>query len=154
VATPVAVFAGARWDKWFYAGLLIVLGLLSLTGLADANTGVKVVGVLAAALLFVSAARAPRWGRIEVFADHVAVRSLWRIRRFPWRDVQRFVVEERPVLGGPLPARHRTLGVHLLSGQTVWAPSANASSREATPTWVDRAAAALNERLSTAWVSD
>ena len=154
MARPKAVYEGARWDKWVYAGLLTVFALLSLTALADPNAAIEIVGGVAAAFLFTLAIRATQWGQIELYADHVAVRSLWRTRRFRWRDVQRFVVEERPVVGSPLPALHRTLGVHLVSGRTVWLRPADASARHSDPTWVDQAADALNECLSAAQVSD
>ena len=93
--------------------------------------------------------RSSRMATLLADNDKVVVRSLVRTRSWPWDQIDAFVVETR-LVGGFVKYRRRMLGIRQHDGRLRWLRELNcrpANGRRAS--WVDDAAATLNEHLAT-----
>jgi len=95
------------------------------------------------------AVRSSRMATLLADEDKVVVRSLVRTRSWSWDQIDAFVVETR-LVGGFVKYRRRMLGIRQHDGRLRWLTELNcrpAQGRRAS--WVDDAAATLNEHLAT-----
>lgn len=93
--------------------------------------------------------RSSRMATLLADNDKVVVRSLIRTRSWPWDQIDAFVVETR-LVGGFVKYRRRMLGIRQHDGRLRWLTELSccpAKGRRAS--WVDDAAATLNEHLAT-----
>jgi hypothetical protein len=103
--------------------------------------------VFLAVLVWLSV-RSSRMATLLADSDKVVVRSLVRKRSWPWDQIDAFVVETR-LVGGFVKYRCRMLGIRQHDGRLRWLTELNcrpANGRRAS--WVDDAAATLNEHLA------
>jgi hypothetical protein len=98
--------------------------------------------------------RSSRMATLLADNDKVLVRSLIRTRSWSWDQIDIFVVETRFV-GGLVKYRRRMLGIRQHDGRLRWLTELScrpAKGRRAS--WVDEAAATLNEHLATLRAAD
>jgi hypothetical protein len=93
--------------------------------------------------------RSSRMATLLADEDKVVVRAQLCTRSWSWDQVDAFVVETR-LVGGFVKYRRRTLGIRQHDGRLRWLRELNCRpAKGRRPSWVDDAAATLNEHLTT-----
>ena len=93
--------------------------------------------------------RSSRMATLLANDDRVVVRGLVRTRSWSWDLIDAFIVETR-LVGGTVKYHRRVLGVRQRDGRLTWLTELNdRPPKGQRSSWVDDAAAALNERLAT-----
>jgi hypothetical protein len=92
--------------------------------------------------------RSSRMATLLADEDKVVVRGMVRTRSWSWDQIDAFVVETR-LAGGFVKYRRRVLGIRQHDGRLRWLRELNCRPAEGgRPSWVDDAAATLNEHLT------
>jgi hypothetical protein len=104
------------------------------------GAGLQVLSSLCAVASASVVVRALVGPSISASPNGVLVRTLFRTRRFPWAEIERFQARTGRV--GRSVSPRRILGIALKDGQTIWFSELNARTK--TPGWVDEAVLRLN----------
>jgi len=90
-----------------------------------------------------------RWWRSSTLLaapDKVTIRTLFKTITLPWEQIDCFVAETRPTRTAPaIQLQRRVLGIRGPGGGTFWVTEIYCRPSRAGPTWIDAAAARLNE---------
>ncbi len=94
-----------------------------------------------------------RWWRSSTLLatpGQVAVRTLFKTITLPWEQIDCFVAETRRTrTASAISSRRRVLGIRRTSEGMLWLSEIYCRPSSAGPTWIDDAAARLNELRST-----
>jgi hypothetical protein len=92
--------------------------------------------------------RSSRMATLLADEHKVVVRGMFRTRSWTWDQIDAFVVETR-LVGGFVKYRRRMLGIRQHDGRLRWLTELNCRpAKGQRASWVDDAAAALNEHLA------
>jgi hypothetical protein len=146
--TEVTWYHGTVWDKRLYVAIfplcdLLLAGYLVHPG-RGGNTLRVITALLMAAALFL-AFRGRRLGRIAADAQGVTAYGALRRWRWSWHEIDHFTIERRRTLVAM--AVHPSLTVHLRGGRKAFT-SVNSKPAAKDQTWLDLAAAALNDGMA------
>lgn len=144
--------ATSRWQRVLVTilfGLFVFLEIEAYFGHSGTQPGeLAFTSVFLVALIWLGW-HSSRTATLLAHDDRVVVRGLVRTRSWSWDLVDAFVVETRP-FGGTVKYRRRVLGVRQRDGRLVWLTELNCRpAKGQRASWVDDAAAALNEHLAT-----
>lgn len=141
-------YQAARWQRIGMAvafGVFFFLEIGAYFGHHGTQPGELAFTSALLAVIAVLIVRAVRSATILADDDKVVVRSLLRTRSWRWDQIDRFMADTR-LVGA---YSRRMLGIRLTDGRTRWLTELNSRPPTASrPSWVDGAAAALNDQLA------
>ncbi len=136
-----ALFPAAAVLAWVLI-LVVIFTVLKGMWLAD-------LALMAVLLVWITpfGVRGWRAPMLTATATGVRFRGLVWTRSWRWQLIDGFVAETRPVHWRWLPVRvpRRVLGIRLRAGRTTWLPELNCRPGQDGRSWVDAAAAQLND---------
>lgn len=132
---------------------VLAVGAILWTIFTDPNgtqlTNAALMSVLLAWVIVISW----RWWRSSTLVaapEQVAVRTLFKTISMPWEQIDCFVAETRHTrTASAIRLRRRVLGIRETGGGMLWLNEIYCRPSSAGPTWIDDAAARLNELRST-----